>query len=98
MKNTIKSRKTYNVFAWLQAMLVATLLASSLGATAAVLPPNSYPSGKSYAKWSAAWWQWLFSLPADGNPGTDSPDFDVTAGQSGRVWFLAGPFGTFERN
>jgi len=98
MKNNIKPRKPYNVFACLQAMLVATLLASSLCARAAVLPPNSNPSGKSYAEWSAAWWQWLFSLPVDGNPGTDTPDFDVTAGQSGRVWFLAGPFGTIERN
>jgi hypothetical protein len=98
MKNNIKSPKPFNVFACLQAMLVATLLASSLGARAAVLPPNSNPFGRSYAEWNAASWQWLFSLPVDGHPAIDSPDFDVTAGQSGHVWFLASPFGTVERN
>lgn len=63
-----------------------------------VLPPQSSPYGRSYAQWSAAYWQWLFALPVDGHPGTDSPDFDVTEGQSGHVWFLTGPFGTVERN
>jgi len=62
-----------------------------------VLPPQSTPFGKSYSEWSAAYWQWLFSLPVQGHPGTDSPDFDVTAGQSGHVWFLTGPFGEVER-
>jgi hypothetical protein len=98
MKNNIKSPKPFNVFACLQAMLVATLLASSLCARAAVLPPSSNPFGRSYAEWNAASWQWLFSLPVDGHPAIDSPDFDVTAGQSGHVWFLASPFGTVERN
>jgi hypothetical protein len=63
-----------------------------------VLLPNSSPYGQSYSQWSAAYWQWLFALPVDGHPGTDSPDFDVTEGQSGHVWFLTGPFGTIERN
>jgi hypothetical protein len=31
-------------------------------------------------------------------PEQDSPDFDVTDGQSGHVWFLTGPFGTSERH
>jgi hypothetical protein len=71
---------------------------SAIRAQGGALPPNSKAFGKSYADWSAAWWQWLFSLPVDGHPGIDSPDFDVTAGQSGHVWFLTGPFGTVERN
>ena len=65
--------------------------------TARVLPPQSSAFGRSYGQWSAAYWQWLFALPVDGHPGTDSPDFDVTDGQSGRVWFLTGPFGSIER-
>ena len=40
----------------------------------------------------------MFSQPLDGHPSTDSADFDVTAGQSGKVWFLSGPFGTIERS
>jgi hypothetical protein len=67
-------------------------------ATPGVFPPQSSPYGKSYSQWSAAWWQWLMSLPLDGHPGNDSPDFDVTEGQSGHVWFLTGPFGTIQRN
>lgn len=72
---------------------------SGFGAnTPTVLPPDSRSHGSSYSEWSAAYWQWLFSLPVDGHPGSDSPDFDVTEGQSGRVWFLTGPFGKVERN
>ena len=35
-------------------------------------------------------------FPLDGHPFTDSFS-DVTAGQTGRVWFLGAPFGTSER-
>src|SRR5262245_18655717 len=66
--------------------------------TPGVLPPGSNPHGQSYSEWSAAYWQWLLSLPVDGHPGLDTPDFDVTDGQSGRVWFLTGPFGTIDRD
>jgi hypothetical protein len=66
--------------------------------TPKVLPPNAIAYGKSPSEWSAAYWQWLFALPVAGHPGTDSPDYDVTDGQSGHVWFLTGPFGTVERN
>lgn len=58
-----------------------------------VLPPQSHPYGQSYAEWSAAWWQWAFALPVAGHPFVDSPDFNVTDGQSGPVWFLASPIG-----
>ena len=76
---------------------LAMLLGGSCGVLAAgrnhspVMPPNSDPYGMSYAEWSAAWWQWALSLPAD-----QSPMFDETGcanganGQSGPVWFLTG--------
>jgi hypothetical protein len=55
---------------------------------ASVAPVQSNPYGMSYGEWSAAWWQWAFSLPKDHSPlfGTA----DCNAGQSGRVWFLPG--------
>jgi hypothetical protein len=89
-----------NWLARVAAMLLSAVLlgAAATTARAGVVPPNSNAHGKSYSEWSASWWQWLFSQPVDGHPGTDSPDFDVTAGQSGHVWFLAGPFGTVERS
>jgi hypothetical protein len=66
--------------------------------TPKVMPLDSIAYGRSYSEWSAAYWQWLLSQPVDGHPGTDTPDFDVTDGQSGRVWFLTGPFGVIERD
>lgn len=79
-------------------IVVLGLLFSAVSLHAGVLPLGSKPYGQTYGQWSAAYWQWLFALPVDGHPGTDSPDFDVTAGQSGHVWFLTGPFGTVQRN
>ena len=46
-----------------------------------VLPPHSNPYGKSYAEWSANWWQWFLEQPVVGGP-TD-PNFDIRAGQTG---------------
>lgn len=65
-----------------------------------VLPPNSHPHGKTYSQWSAAWWQWAVSVPADVNPVVDETGAFASQGQSGSVWFLAGVFnstGTAER-
>src|ERR1051326_1067349 len=58
-----------------------------------ISPPNSQPYGKTYDEWSAAWWQWALSIPADINPLLDSTGANAGVGQSGDVWFLAGTFG-----
>ncbi len=66
-----------------------------------IAPPNSKPHGKTYGEWSARWWQWAMELSVDGpvpHPFVDDPAFDVTLGQSGKVWFLAAPFGTVSRS
>lgn len=65
-----------------------------------VFPPQAHPYGKTYGEWSASWWTWFMSLPVTGpitHPGVDGPDFQVTEGQSGHVWFLAAPFGAVTR-
>jgi hypothetical protein len=61
-----------------------------------VFKPNSKAHGRSYAEWSAEWWQWNMEHPVVGHPSIDDPAFDVASGQSGKVWFLATPveFGT----
>jgi len=66
--------------------------------TPGVLSPDAQPYGKSYAEWSAAWWQWALSQPVTGHPFIDDPAFNVAGGQSGSVWFLAAPFGTVQRS
>ena len=92
------------VRALVPALAVATILtlgsvsSARAGGNPGVLPPQSHPFGMSYSQWSAAYWQWLLAQPADNHPGIDSPDFDVTDGQSGQVWFLTGPFGMVERS
>src|SRR5215203_2973784 len=101
MKNSPYTTHPFPIRVLLSLLFTAALLAGSAGfggsAQAQVVPPQAKYQGASYAEWSAAYWQWLFSLPVDGHPGTDSPDFDVTDGQSGLVWFLTGAFGTVER-
>ncbi|MFO7608562.1 MAG: hypothetical protein R6X35_05105 [Candidatus Krumholzibacteriia bacterium] len=58
-----------------------------------VVPPGSAVAGKSYAEWSAAWWQWLISIPIAENPGLDTDGSLVALNQSGHVWFLAPNYG-----
>jgi hypothetical protein len=66
-------------------------LAQNLG-NPGVLPPNSNAFGKSYAEWSAAWWQWLLSIPEAVNPNLLTGAVDCAEGQAGKVWFLGGAF------
>jgi hypothetical protein len=61
-----------------------------------VFPPDSMPYGKTYGQWSAAQWQWLYSLPANHNPLFDTAD--VSTGQTGDVWFLGGTYTTTATN
>lgn len=49
--------------------------------------------GKTYGEWSAAWWQWVGSLPSDMNPIADTTGDLCDVGQAGPVWFLAGTSG-----
>ena len=56
-----------------------------------IYPPHSRPFGKSYPEWQAAFWHWALSLPVEGHPFIDSPEFDFSAGQSGKVWFVGAP-------
>jgi hypothetical protein len=54
--------------------------------------PGVIPNqGPKYAKLGATWWQWAYSFPATEVPffNTGGP-VDISAGQSGHVWFLAG--------
>ncbi len=55
-----------------------------------VVPSDAVVYGRTFAEWSAAWWQWAFSLPVASHPLFDNADCSV--GQSGPVWFLGGKF------
>lgn len=87
--------------AWCAAALLVlstpTRVTGGSKTTPGVSPPQSHAFGKTYGEWSAAWWTWAMSLPVDCNPIADDSCFDVTEGQSGKVWFLGSPFGNLER-
>lgn len=58
-----------------------------------VLPPNSNAFGKTYGEWSAAFWEWAYSLPATpDHPLIADGAMDCSLGQSGKVWFLGGTY------
>jgi hypothetical protein len=60
----------------------------SLGNANPRIIPNQGPM---YADLSAKWWQWAFSFDAANVPFLNmGGSVDVSAGQSGHVWFLAG--------
>jgi hypothetical protein len=59
-----------------------------------VLPPQSHPHGMTYGEWAAAWWQWALEIPTSVNPLLDPTGEHCAEGQSGKVWFLAGVFGS----
>jgi hypothetical protein len=46
--------------------------------------------GKTYGEWSAEWWQWAMSIPAESNPLQEG---DCDQNQIGPVWYLAGNLG-----
>ena len=103
MTDQIKSFLTRGLTPTLLATVILLLGASPASAgggnegNPGVLPPQSRAFGLSYGEWSAAWWQWFMAHPMTGHPGVDDPAFDVSSGQQGKVWFLAGVYGTVER-
>jgi hypothetical protein len=44
---------------------------------------------KAYGGWSAEWWQWFLSIPADVHPALGG---SCREGQSGKVFFLTADF------
>jgi hypothetical protein len=85
-------RYVVGLIAVLLGLLVATRASARPGFTVnpRIFSPDSRPFGKSYGEWSAAWWQWSFSIPAPMNPLLDDTGANCGQGQSGPVWFLAG--------
>ena len=77
----------------LAALVIAPAEAGG-NANSAVLPATSRPHGLTYGEWSARQWQWVFSMPADEHPLTDTAPAETN--QSGKVWFLGGTFTSTE--
>lgn len=67
------------------------VFAGNNGLTSEVITPDQVAYGRTYADWSAAWWQWALSIPAKVHPLADKGD--CSTGQNGPVFFLGGAFG-----
>jgi hypothetical protein len=86
------------------AVVVAVMLAlgavsdvSARNPNPGILPPNSHAFGQTYGEWAADWWTWV--ITQGGGPLYDETGEECAAGQSGKVWFLAGSWvGPVERN
>lgn len=52
------------------------------------------PYCESYGFWTAKWWQWALECPRSTNPLLDKTGAHSHTNQSGDVWFLAGKFGS----
>ena len=60
-----------------------------------VIPPEAHFKGKTYAEWSAAWWQWLIPIPSDASQYPFNDQYGPKCGNganAGKVWFLVGFF------
>jgi hypothetical protein len=93
MKSKLKSWPSVLVMAGL---IVGLSIVPQPGAFAAdqqvdVFPPEENVFGLSYGDWSAAWWQYVLSIPADTNPifDTTGNNCDIEQSES-PVFFLVG--------
>jgi hypothetical protein len=92
--NHISSRReTKMKKSYVSLVLTALLILATVGTALAGNPnPGVIPNTtKQYEELAAKWWQWAFSFPKADIPffNTGGP-VDISAGQSGNVWFLAG--------
>jgi hypothetical protein len=87
---------------WLKVMVTATVILGLIisgfvsfscaaeSANPKVFSRDSVPFGRTYADWTAAWWQWALSVPVSNHPLFDKGN--CTVEQTGPVWFLGGQF------
>lgn len=89
-RGTVNRRVLPNACAFVVALGSFLMAATSVAQTVTVIPPNGTVAGRTYGQWSAAWWQWDFSIPVPANPSFDTTGNHCHVSQSGPVFFLAG--------
>jgi len=100
-KRSFEKKIQLSVFALiLGIMVLAPMVSAAENPNHYVVPVDSKFLGNTYGGWSADWWKWVVSIPADRNPLSATGNFNAAIGQSGDVWFLAGTLGgpTVNRN
>lgn len=76
--------------------IVASLLAAATGLSfeSIAVRPDVVVQGRAQEDWSRAWWRWAASFDGDTSPIADSTGSLCHLKQNGRVWFLAGTYGS----
>jgi hypothetical protein len=70
----------------------STIKASSLEEY--MIQPNEVVDGNTINDYVNIWWQWAYSMPNESSPVRDVTGERCHVGQHGKVWFLAGGYGT----
>ena len=74
--------------------MISAAIPLTANAAESALPPDSPVYVKVPAQLTAEWWQWAESIPDEMNPVSDPTGANCAVGQRGRIWFLAGGFGS----
>lgn len=92
MKNNTKYRQS--IFAMIGIALGLAVVPASKAIAASpnpdVFPTDEVVLGMTYGEWSAAWWKYVFAIPAANNPTNDITGQFCDIKQSGPVRLLAG--------
>lgn len=76
-------------------ILVAVAMTSFCRAeNSIVVPPGDTVDNLSQEQWSVRWWMWAGSFNDDVSPVADRTGEFCASKQQGKVWFLAGTYGT----
>lgn len=59
-----------------------------------VVSPDAKVQGLTQPQWTERWWQWASSFDYSSSPVSDRSGERCGAGQKGRMWFLAGVYGS----
>ena len=79
-------------FVWL--VLLWWILPCAKASGAVVAAPGFKLDGRTASALSVAWWQWAESFPDGEGPVDNRTGANCALGQTGKVWFLAGGFGS----
>ena len=93
MKNYIKSWKSMLAIAGIVLGLAGAPVSVAFadGGQKKAFSPSDSVYGMTYGDWSAAWWQYVLSIPTGTNPVLDTTGANCGVGQSsGPVFFLVG--------
>lgn len=79
------------VGALLGLLIAAFPLVAAAAASPVVSPADAATlTGKTYAEWSATWWQYVFAIPVQSNPNLDLTGKHCQVNENANVFFLNG--------